>query len=87
MNQGDGKPQRKTPSLTILVVVSVSYEDKWVLSTGQSIVNSEKNKGKERLILCDNIDYPCPSKLTGGETFPYFLIAFVLFGTALVKAP
>ena len=86
MHRVNGKPQSRTPSLTVLVVVSVSHEDKWVLSIGQSIVSREKNKGEGRLILCDYIDYLCPSKLTQGQTVPYCLIALVLLGTALIRA-
>lgn len=87
MQQVNDKPQSRTPSLTILAVVSVSHEDEWVLSIGQSIAKRIKNKGEERLILCDYVDYLCASKLTQGETFPYYVIVTVVLGTALVSAP
>lgn len=72
------------PSLTILLVVSVSHEEKRVLSIGQLMVNRKKNKGEGNLILCD---YLCPSKLTQGQILPYCLIVIVLFGTTFVSAP
>jgi len=83
MHQVNDKSQSRT--LTLLVVVLVSHEGKRDASVEQSFVNRKKNKGEGRLILCDCIDYLCPSQLAQGQTFPYHFIVVVLLGTAVVS--